>query len=74
MRSKPATVKQTCATKISAGKFGKGVRLSKELRSGLQPLFGGTLARNTILGFNNAIYKFLLEGDDFRQYPFYFWV
>ncbi|HLK29376.1 MAG TPA: hypothetical protein VKT28_12415 [Puia sp.] len=63
VRSRPSTVKQTTATKASAGKFGNAVRIAKAFRSGLQPLFNSALDKTTILRFNNAVYRYLLADD-----------
>lgn len=61
-RTKPATVKQTRATKTSAGKFGEAVDLCKGLRDGLHPLLKGQPQKEIMIRLNNALYQWTLAG------------
>ncbi len=61
IRTKPVQVNQTIATKASAGKFGKAVSASKNIRAALAPLLPDTKDRPMMNRLNAAIYKWLLE-------------
>lgn len=60
IRSKPTNVRQTAATKASAGKFGVAVRIGKSVRSSLTPLLPDSKDRQLMFRLNTAIYKWLL--------------
>ena len=60
IRSKPKKVKQTAATKASAGKFGMAVRTGKSVRSALTPLLPNIKDRQLMFRLNTAMYKWLL--------------
>lgn len=61
-RSKPDKVRQTKATKRSAGQFGEAVFISKCLRDGLHPLLHGQKQHKIMLRLNNLLYKWIQAG------------
>jgi hypothetical protein len=61
-RSKPGKVRQTKATKRSAGHFGEAVFISKCLRDGLYQLLRGQKQNEIMLRLNNALFKWILAG------------
>lgn len=60
IRSKPTKVKQTRATKASAGKFGKANSLSGSLRKSLTPVLPYPSDRDLMYRFTDALYHWLL--------------
>lgn len=62
VRCKPDKVRQTMATKRSAGYFGEAVFISKCLRDGLYPLLHGQKQHEIMLRLNNSLYKWILGG------------
>lgn len=59
IRTIPATVRQTDATKRLAALFGKAVTISKLIRASLADVLPDHKERNMRLRFNNAIYQWL---------------
>jgi len=61
IRSRPKKVRQTKATKKSAGNFGLANRLSGKLREGLKPAIPNPTDRQLMYRFTDALYQWLLQ-------------
>ena len=61
MRSKPTRVRQTRATRKSAGQFGKAAQISRVLREGLSPILYNSKERGLMHRLNNALLQWLLD-------------
>ena len=59
VRTKPVRVRQTKATKASAQKFGKAVRISKALREGVSPILPDYKNRTLMHRVNNVMLQTL---------------
>jgi hypothetical protein len=60
-RTRPARVRQTKATKSSAKQFGKAVRMSRVLRSGLDFILPDPRDKSMMYRLNNALLQWLLQ-------------
>ncbi len=61
IRTVPARVRQTHATRLSAATFGVAVRCAKNIRQALEPLLPDSKDRNLINRLNTALYKWLQQ-------------
>jgi hypothetical protein len=64
MRSKPQQVRQTTATKASAGTFGKANTLGKSLRQAMKPILPNAADRQLMYRLSNALQRWLTVKDD----------
>jgi hypothetical protein len=67
IRSRPAKVKQTKATKASSGEFGKCSVWSKQLRNGLAPFLIKQYDNVMYQRFQSSFYKALLSNTDLAK-------
>jgi hypothetical protein len=67
IRSRPAKVKQTKATKASSGEFGKCSIWSKQLRNGLAPFLIKQYDNIMYQRFQSSFYKALLSNTDLAK-------
>lgn len=63
VRSRPKKVRQTKATKKSAGNFGLANCLSGKLREGLKPAIPHPADRQMMYRFTDALYQWLLQNE-----------
>jgi hypothetical protein len=63
IRVRPARVKQSKATKISAGQFGQASRISRLLRSGFHELLADTKEKNMMYRLNKVLLQWLRNGN-----------
>jgi hypothetical protein len=64
MRSKPKQVRQTTATKASAGTFGKANTLGKSLRQAMKPILPSATNRQLMYRLNSALQQWLAISND----------
>lgn len=69
MRNKPPKVKQTRASRASAGKFGTANHLSGSLRDSLEPLLPDPCNRRMMWRFTDALYHWLLRYPSLKSIP-----